>query len=523
MNEIIENTNCITKVFENHPIFIFNDNINNENNKKQYYFKANDIAKAIGIVNIRSSVQNFSDKEKGVHEVDTLGGKQESLFLTTKGVYRLLYGSKKPLAEQFRDWAGDILDDIILNKSQELIKKLVEKEEKIKQLEETHLNELLIKENENKWLHNKAQTKASYKKYSENTEGLYVGAHILDANAFIYKIGKSINIKVRENNHTVSTSDLNKFQMIKAYLAPTDLHFCVESFVQELLKPFSINETRKEHFIINTIFVDHIIKKVLGNIDSCIIDINEYIDILEDNKFNYEVVDDILKIKYEKDIKNEKTYEIDIISSTLPTDKYGKRICKRKCEKCNIIKIETEYDISPVSNKIYGVCKMCRSEQITLKKCSQCLIDKERTEYDVSTVTNRFWHNCKICRTENLLKTPLKKCGKCVMHKKKSEYYISSITLKEYPNCKQCQDSYTGLLKETKRCQKCQMDKEKSEFNISEITNKFLNHCIECNIRWKDGKSTRRCQKCLVDKLKSEFAQLDNDKLDRKCKECYDV
>ena len=109
-----ENPNQIIKVFENHPIFIFKDV--NESNKKQYYFKANDGGKVLDIVNIRTSIQNFDEDETVVRATyDQKGALQDTKFLTSRGVYRLLYSSKKPIAKKFRKWAGEILDDIIFN------------------------------------------------------------------------------------------------------------------------------------------------------------------------------------------------------------------------------------------------------------------------------------------------------------------------------------------------------------------------------------------------------------------------
>jgi hypothetical protein len=36
------------------------------NNKKVYYFKASDIGKALGIVNIHSTIQNYEDEDERV-------------------------------------------------------------------------------------------------------------------------------------------------------------------------------------------------------------------------------------------------------------------------------------------------------------------------------------------------------------------------------------------------------------------------------------------------------------------------
>ena len=78
----ISDPNCIVKAFQNQSIAILKD----EQNK--YYFRGTDVANALGIINIRSSIQNFTDKEKGVRKVDTLGGPQDIIFLSS-GVLRV--------------------------------------------------------------------------------------------------------------------------------------------------------------------------------------------------------------------------------------------------------------------------------------------------------------------------------------------------------------------------------------------------------------------------------------------------
>jgi anti-repressor protein len=124
MNEEIKSdNNCIIKAFENHPISIINEHIGD---KKIYCFKASDIGKALGIVNIHSTIQNYEDIDERVirKAYDTEKRMQHTSFLTSHGVYRLLYNSKKPEAKKFRKWAGNILDDIIFNDSKELKRQL---------------------------------------------------------------------------------------------------------------------------------------------------------------------------------------------------------------------------------------------------------------------------------------------------------------------------------------------------------------------------------------------------------------
>ena len=125
----ITDPNCIIKAFQKNNILILKD-------KNKYFFRGSDIANALGITNIRSSIQNYNDKEKGVRKVDTLGGPQDIIFLSSHGIYRLLYSSKKKEAEEFRAWVGDILDDIIFNESKELTKQLKEYENLLEQREQ---------------------------------------------------------------------------------------------------------------------------------------------------------------------------------------------------------------------------------------------------------------------------------------------------------------------------------------------------------------------------------------------------
>jgi prophage antirepressor-like protein len=132
-------SNYIIKAFENNPISILKDD------NKKILFKALDIAKAIGIKNIAQNIQNYDEDEKVLCKAyDLRGCQQDTTFLTSQGVYRLLYNSKKEIAKQFRKWSGAILDDIIFNESTELKRKL---EEHKKLLEEKCLENIKDKEN----------------------------------------------------------------------------------------------------------------------------------------------------------------------------------------------------------------------------------------------------------------------------------------------------------------------------------------------------------------------------------------
>ena len=66
-------------------------------------FRANDVGTILEMINIRATIQNFDDSEKVVNSIDTLGGSQQVTFLTEKGLYKVLFKSRKPIAEKFQN------------------------------------------------------------------------------------------------------------------------------------------------------------------------------------------------------------------------------------------------------------------------------------------------------------------------------------------------------------------------------------------------------------------------------------
>ena len=64
-------------------------------NNKQILFRAVDIGSYIKINNIRSVIRNYDDHEKILCDYESKGGKQQTIFLTKDGLYKLLTRSKK--------------------------------------------------------------------------------------------------------------------------------------------------------------------------------------------------------------------------------------------------------------------------------------------------------------------------------------------------------------------------------------------------------------------------------------------
>lgn len=78
------------------------------------WFIGKDIAEALQYGNPRQAlITNVDDDDKGVHSVDTLGGKQEMTVINESGLYSLILGSKLPNAKKFKKWVtSEVIPDI---------------------------------------------------------------------------------------------------------------------------------------------------------------------------------------------------------------------------------------------------------------------------------------------------------------------------------------------------------------------------------------------------------------------------
>jgi prophage antirepressor-like protein len=98
-------------------------------------FKANDIAEILGLTNVRSVLSHFDSSKKITQNYQTSRGIQQMVFLTKKGVNKLLMKSRKHLTEKLQDWFSDILEEFELMDREQLIEQLDEAQIHIKTLE----------------------------------------------------------------------------------------------------------------------------------------------------------------------------------------------------------------------------------------------------------------------------------------------------------------------------------------------------------------------------------------------------
>ena len=75
-------------------------------------FQANQIGKILGLGNISEAIKDFGEDERVLISNETLGGKQETNFLTELGLYRLLGRSRKPIAATFQKWMVKTIKEI---------------------------------------------------------------------------------------------------------------------------------------------------------------------------------------------------------------------------------------------------------------------------------------------------------------------------------------------------------------------------------------------------------------------------
>ena len=69
------------------------------------WFVGKDVASCLGYTNPLKAIRDhvYSD-DKGVNELDTPGGKQETIIINESGMYALIFGSKLESANKFKRW-----------------------------------------------------------------------------------------------------------------------------------------------------------------------------------------------------------------------------------------------------------------------------------------------------------------------------------------------------------------------------------------------------------------------------------
>ena len=103
----------------NNEIQIFNYNdreVRTVQKDGEPWFVLKDVCAILGIGNNRMASDRLDTDEKGVSQIDTLGGKQEMTVINESGLYNVILRSDKPEAKPFRKWVtSEVLPSIRKN------------------------------------------------------------------------------------------------------------------------------------------------------------------------------------------------------------------------------------------------------------------------------------------------------------------------------------------------------------------------------------------------------------------------
>lgn len=95
-------------------IFNYNSNeVRTVQRDGEPWFVLKDVCDVLGMSNSRMVADRLDPDEKGVSQIDTLGGKQEMAVINESGLYNVIIRSDKPEAKPFRKWVtSEVLPSI---------------------------------------------------------------------------------------------------------------------------------------------------------------------------------------------------------------------------------------------------------------------------------------------------------------------------------------------------------------------------------------------------------------------------
>ena len=163
-------------------------------------FRASDVGTVLDMSAIRSVIRDFDETEKVVHNTHTLGGSQQVTFLTEKGLYKVLFKSRKPIAEKFQNWVCEIIKEIRLHGVYDLQKQLEQQSDNFKSIEDQKAKEYELKLEKQKVLE---REKILLKEYATIGSIVYIiKVKTFENGQYIIKLGESRRgVKDRYNEH----------------------------------------------------------------------------------------------------------------------------------------------------------------------------------------------------------------------------------------------------------------------------------------------------------------------------------
>ena len=95
-------------------VFTYNSNeVRTVEMNGEPWFVLKDVCEVLGIGNSRMVADRLDEDEKGVSQIDTLGGLQNVSIISESGLYNIILRSDKPEAKPFRKWVtSEVLPSI---------------------------------------------------------------------------------------------------------------------------------------------------------------------------------------------------------------------------------------------------------------------------------------------------------------------------------------------------------------------------------------------------------------------------
>ena len=236
-------------------------------------FRASDIGLVLDITTIHSVIRDFDESEKVLHTMQTLGGAQEVTFLTEKGLYKVLFRSRKPIAQKFQNWVCEVIKELRLKGIYKM---------------QTEINKAIEEKNEAIEEKNKIREKTLIENFPSNVQCVYYGTidNKSDKGERLIKFGNSNSLKNRIYCHKKTYKN---FRLINAFRVENKLQ--IENAIKE--HPLFIERQRtlmiKKHNFTELInmegvsdsVVDETIREIIRAIEYSP---EKYLTLLEENK-----------------------------------------------------------------------------------------------------------------------------------------------------------------------------------------------------------------------------------------------
>ena len=213
-------------------------------------FRASDIGIILDISNINQNIKDYDDTKKILIQHETQGGKQSVTFLTEKGLYNILFSSRKPIAEKFKDWICEVIKELRLKGIYELEKIVKDKDIELKtKTEEIEEKETIIQQKQTLLENSKIEKqreieKAIVKQFPINTECIYIGTidNTNEAGEKLIKFGHTNELPTRVVCHR---KNYNNFVLIEAFRVQNKVE------IENLIKSDKIIKKQMRTIIVN--------------------------------------------------------------------------------------------------------------------------------------------------------------------------------------------------------------------------------------------------------------------------------